>query len=212
MKFEDLRQSYGRGSLEESGVSADPLAVFRLWFEDAERCETITEPNAMCLATADRTGEVTARTVLLKGLDEQGFRFYTNYASLKGTQIAENPRVTLLFYWGPLERQVRIKGVAESLPREESEAYFRARPRGHQIGAWVSPQSEVIPDREYLEQRQREAEARFEGREIPLPANWGGYRVRPAEIEFWQGRPNRLHDRIRFRLADSGWKTERLAP
>jgi pyridoxamine 5'-phosphate oxidase len=209
---QDLRMDYSRGTLSESGVLADPIAQFRHWFDEA-RSAGIAEVNAMTLATANPSGAPSARVVLLKDLDARGFSFFTNYDSRKGREIALNPRASLCFYWQPLERQVRIEGNVEKTSREESEAYFRTRPLEAQIGAWVSRQSEVIESRQELERRQAEVAARFAGAPVPLPDFWGGYRVVPETVEFWQGRPGRLHDRLRYeRLAAGGWVIRRLSP
>ena len=210
----DLRQEYARAELSRDHVTDDPIEQFRDWFDDVQDSE-VEEPNAMTLATAAADGTPSARIVLLKGLDERGFHFYTNYESRKGTDLSQNPHAALVFWWTPLERQVRIEGRVEQLPDEESTAYFHRRPRGAQLGAWASPQSHVVESREALEQNLEEVAAEYEDRdEIPRPAHWGGYVVRPTEIEFWQGRPNRLHDRLRYRRADTedDWTLERLAP
>ena len=210
----DLRQEYARAELSRDHVTDDPIEQFRDWFDDVQDSE-VEEPNAMTLATAAADGTPSARIVLLKGLDERGFHFYTNYESRKGTDLSQNPHAALVFLWKPLERQVRIEGRVEQLPDEESTAYFHRRPRGAQLGAWASPQSHVVESREALEQNLEEVAAEYEDRdEIPRPAHWGGYVVRPTEIEFWQGRPNRLHDRLRYRRADTedDWILERLAP
>jgi pyridoxamine 5'-phosphate oxidase len=207
-----LRQEYRRGELLESDVSGDPFTQFGRWFGEAQAAGLV-EPNAMTVATADSSGTPSARTMLLKGFDHRGFVFFTNYGSRKGVELAENPRAALLFFWQSLERQVRIEGSVEKVSREESEEYFRSRPRLSQIGAWVSEQSGVVSSRTELESRVTEMLARFAIGRVPLPDNWGGYRVKPASIEFWQGRPGRLHDRIVYlRQADDSWKICRLQP
>jgi pyridoxamine 5'-phosphate oxidase len=200
--FAFLRESYTRGGLSEEDVALDPWEQFAKWFEEAVSAG-LREPNAMTLATATPN----ARIVLMKGFGRDGVTFFTNYESVKGRELASNPQVALLFYWNELERQVRMRGAVERVSREESLAYFRSRPRGSQVGAAISPQSVVISSRSELEKRL----ADFGDGEVPLPEHWGGYRVAVTEFEFWQGRPNRLHDRLRYRLAD-GWIRERLAP
>ena len=170
------------------------------------------EPKAMTLATVDKAGKPNARLVLLKGFDENGFSFYTNYMSQKGKEIKKNPQACLVFHWGPLERQVRIEGKIEKLSKEASEKYFHSRPVGSQIGAIVSPQSQIITDRKILEKKMEEVAAQYEGKTIPKPAHWGGYIVKPTSIEFWQGRSSRLHDRIKYDLVNGKWQTSRLAP
>ena len=211
MSLADLRKSYVLGGLRRADLHADPLAQFNQWMRQALEAN-LTEPTAMTLATADKSGRPSARIVLLKGVDERGFLFFTNYESRKGRELAENPRSALVLYWAELERQVRVTGTVARVPRPESENYFQSRPRGHQLGAWVSNQSGVVANRALLEERLRELERQFPG-EIPLPPYWGGYRLVPDEIEFWQGRPNRLHDRFRYSKATAGsWLIERLAP
>jgi pyridoxamine 5'-phosphate oxidase len=211
----DLRREYARASLTRDHVADDPIEQFQTWFDEALDAE-LEEPNAMTLATAAPDAAPSARVVLLKGVDDRGFRFYTNYESRKGTELAQNPNVALVFWWAPLERQVRIEGRAERLPDEESTAYFHSRPRGSQLGAWASPQSRVVADRDELEANLDEVEAEYEDAEtIPRPQHWGGYVVRPTALEFWQGRPNRLHDRLRYRRPDvdsTNWTLDRLAP
>jgi pyridoxamine 5'-phosphate oxidase len=208
----DLRESYMLSGLLESEMDADPIAQFESWFEQA-RAAKLLEANAMTLATASSDGVPSARIVLLKGLSADGFVFYTNYESQKGRELDENPRAALVFYWGGLERQVRIQGNVSRVTREESESYFQSRPQGHRLGAWASRQSTVISGRPVLEEKLHALEAEYGDKEVPLPDYWGGYSVKPQAIEFWQGRPNRLHDRIRYRLAgESGWTMERLSP
>jgi pyridoxamine 5'-phosphate oxidase len=207
-----LRREYTRAGLREADLHPDPVEQFRRWFGDVLNAD-LHEPNAMILATANPDGRPSARVVLLKGFDGRGFVFYTNYEGRKARELEENPRAALLFYWGELERQVRVEGRASRVPGEESDAYFRGRPRGSRIGAWASEQSRPVEGREVLERRVRELEAEYEGREVPRPPFWGGYRVEPEAIEFWQGRENRLHDRLLYRRADDGgWKVERLQP
>ena len=206
-----LRKEYTRDGLSESDAGRDPVRLFRRWFDEALVAD-LHEPNAMTVATATADGRPSARAVLLKGYDERGFVFYTNYEGAKARQIEENPRVAVLFYWGELERQVRIEGRAERVSVEESNAYFDSRPRGSQLGAWASEQSRAVPDRATLEERSRAVEAEYEGREVPRPPHWGGYRVSPESYEFWQGRENRLHDRIAYHREDGGWRIERLQP
>jgi pyridoxamine 5'-phosphate oxidase len=196
--------------LTEDRIAADPFAQFRAWFEFAGAAE-LREPDAMTLASADARGRPSARTVLLRGWDERGFAFYTNYESRKGRELDANPRAALLFFWAPLERQIRIEGSVERVAAPESDSYFAGRPRGHRLGAWASPQSAVIPARSALEAYVKAAEERFPG-EVPRPPHWGGYRVVPESFEFWHGRSNRLHDRLLYRRDGDGWRVERLAP
>lgn len=198
-------------ALEERDLDPNPIRQFQLWFAEVE-ASGIPEPTAMVLATADRQGRPSARTVLLKGVDQRGFVFYTNYESRKGKDLAENPYAALVFNWPQLRRQVCIQGRVARVSREESEAYFRTRPRGHQLGAWASRQSSVVSSREELDLRLAALEQEYQGREIPLPPYWGGYRLEPDWIEFWQGRANRMHDRLVYRRDRGGWVIERLAP
>jgi len=212
LDLSNLRRDYALDGLEESELAADPLDQFRRWFDEA-RSASGREPNAMTLATAGPDGVPAARTVLLKGLDERGFVFYSNYESAKGSDLLANPRAELLFFWPELERQVRINGTVERVDRDETERYFRSRPLGSQISAAISPQSRVVPDRAYLEACYAEVAAEHETSPVPLPEFWGGYRVAPRTIELWQGRKSRLHDRLRYiRGLDGVWVVERLAP
>ena len=198
--------------LTKRNVDPNPFEQFAQWFEEGAAAEPIL-PEAVTLATASKDGKPSSRVVLLKKFDESGFVFYTNYASRKGTELAENPKAALCFYWRQLERQISVTGTVTQVSREESEAYFRTRPRGSQLGALASRQSQVTASREVLEKRFEQVMAEYEGKEIPLPSYWGGYRLAPTTIEFWQGRPNRMHDRLLYsRQSGSQWKIERLAP
>lgn len=206
------RVSYEKGGLEIDAVARDPFAQFGAWFEAVLDADLI-EPNAMTLATAGSDGQPSARIVLLRGWDARGFVFFTNYDSRKGRDIARAPRAALLFYWAPLERQVRVEGPVERLAAAESDAYFAQRPRGHRLSAWASKQSTVVPDRAYLESQMRAYDERFAGADVPRPAYWGGYRVTPERFEFWQGRRDRVHDRIAYRrTTGDDWTIERLSP
>lgn len=207
----DLRIEYGLAGLSEADAGDDPFALFRRWF-DAALAAQLSDPNAFILATSTPDGHPSARAVLLKALDDRGFTFFTNYDSRKGDEIADNPHVAACFLWHPLERQVRIEGLCERVTPKESDDYYRVRPLGSRLGAWASPQSAVIPDRAFLEEKHAELTAKFPDGEPPRPPNWGGYRIIPEAIEFWQGRPSRLHDRIRFRKTAGGWMKDRLAP
>jgi len=209
----DLRREYARARLDEADVSHDPFVEFARWFAEAQDAE-VPDANAMTLATATVDGVPSARIVLLKAFDQRGFVFFTDYRSLKGAELEANPRAALVLYWHELERQVRITGGVALTTHEESEQYFRSRPLGSRLGAWASHQSRVIPGRAALERDLRSVEDRFKGGDVPLPAHWGGYRVVPDTIEFWQGRESRLHDRIRYvrEGGGKGWRVERLSP
>ena len=234
MNLSDFREDYRQGALDREGLNQDPFAQFESWFTEAcgdksqSRWRKIgvalhklwsaicnhrpADINAMTLATTDKNGKPSSRTVLLKSVDERGFIFYTNYESRKGRELSENPYAALTFFWSELERQVCVAGTVVKLSAVESEKYFKSRPRGSQIGAWVSKQSAPVPGRKALEISWREMEQKFPG-EVPLPPNWGGYLLKPERIEFWQGRPSRLHDRFQYsRQPDGSWKIERLAP
>jgi pyridoxamine 5'-phosphate oxidase len=206
-----LRQEYFTLGLRRIDLDPDPIRQFGIWFNAAVEVG-IPEVNALALATVGENGQPTARTVLLKSFDPEGFVFYTNYHSEKGRHLEKNPRVGMIIHWKELDRQIRIDGVAEKVSREESSRYFHSRPLGSQLGAWVSHQSKVIDARRMLEARLSELEERFAGQEIPCPEHWGGYRVKPARIEFWQGRPNRLHDRFRYTREGDSWRIDRLSP
>jgi len=207
-----LRHEYDTRGLRRADLHTDPIEQFRAWFAAAIAAD-IRDVNAMSLATATPDGQPSVRIVLLKGVDKRGFSFFTNYDSEKARHLEANPRAALAFYWVKLERQVRISGSVERTSREDSAAYFHSRPSGSRLGAWASKQSEVIDSRRILDARLAQMAERFEGGEIPLPPHWGGYRVKPEQMEFWQGRPNRLHDRFRYtRRADGAWQIDRLAP
>ena len=234
MNLSNFREDYRRGALDRAGLDANPVAQFESWFRDATGDQSQTrwrkigialyklwsaicnhrpaDINAMTLATVDKSGQPSTRTVLLKSVDGRGFVFFTNYDSRKGRELVENPNAALTFFWPDLERQVCVAGTVTKLPVAESEAYFKSRPRGSRLAAWASNQSEVVPDRAALEAKWRELERKFPG-EIPLPPNWGGFVLKPERIEFWQGRPSRLHDRFSYtRQAGDSWKLDRLAP
>jgi pyridoxamine 5'-phosphate oxidase len=210
MDLAALRNDYALRSLDESDVDADPFRQFHAWMKEAIEAQ-VPEPTAMTLATVDATGRPAARIMLLKGLDDRGFVFYTNYASRKGGELGACPRAALVFFWKELERQVRVEGPVERVTAAESDEYYGVRPLGSRIGAWASPQSAVIASRGWLEARVREAEAKY-GDDPPRPPHWGGYRVVPEALEFWQGRRSRLHDRIAYARSGSGWTRSRLSP
>ncbi|MGQ7947503.1 pyridoxamine 5'-phosphate oxidase [Flavobacterium sp. WC2509] len=209
----NYRKSYEKSELSESSIPEDPINLFNRWFHEVEAFEGAGEVNAMTVSTIGLDGFPKSRVVLLKKFSEEGFVFYTNYNSEKGRAIANNPNVCISFFWESLERQVIIKGIAEKTSQNNSDGYFESRPDGSKLGAIVSNQSEVIPSRNYLEENLKQLENDFEGKEILRPKHWGGFLVVPMEVEFWQGRPNRLHDRIRYKLTkDYSWKISRLAP
>jgi pyridoxamine 5'-phosphate oxidase len=206
-----LRREYGDSGLDHPDLAPDPVAMFRHWMHDTV-VAGLHEPNAMVVSTVSAQGRPSSRMVLLKGVDDRGFVFYTNYDSRKGRELSANPHAALLFPWHDLQRQVRVEGVVEPLSDEESAAYFATRPRGSQLGAWASPQSSEVPSRDELEQRYAEVQDRFRDSDVPLPPHWGGYLVRPELVEFWQGRRGRMHDRLVYRREAEGWATVRLAP
>lgn len=205
------RRDYSKKTLDEANAKSSPFEQFEIWLTEAIEND-LYEPNAMILATATKSGKPSARVVLLRGFDEQGFTFYTNYNSRKALEIEENPQVSLLFYWAEVERQVRIEGTMSRVSREVSDRYFASRPRESQIGAWTSPQSEIIESRDFLERKFAEMEEKWQTNKIERPPNWGGYTLRPDAFEFWQGRESRLHDRLFYKKTENGWEIERLAP
>lgn len=214
--MEDLsnyRKSYEKSQLLESDIPEDPINLFHRWFYETKELGGVDEVNAMTLATIGLDGFPKSRVVLLKKFNEEGFIFYTNYNSEKGKAIQNNPNICLSFFWHSMERQIIIKGIAEKTSEAISDTYFESRPDGSKLGAIVSPQSDIIPSRDYLDNKLKELEKHYVGKEIPRPNNWGGFLVRPLEVEFWQGRPNRLHDRIRYKLQDDfNWRIDRLSP
>lgn len=212
ISLSELRKEYSKETLEVSSVGKDPIHQFEKWFDEALRAEVL-EPNAMTLSTVTESGRPSARVVLLKGIEHGKFLFFTNHQSRKGKELENNPACALTFFWPELERQIRIEGITNRVDSAYAEKYFQSRPRGSQIGAWASPQSSVISDRSLIEERVKEMEVKFKDLElIPKPHQWGGYAVEPFEIEFWQGRPSRLHDRIVFYKSEQGWSIRRLAP
>jgi pyridoxamine 5'-phosphate oxidase len=207
----DLRRDYTREALVEAKAHSDPFVQFQHWFDAAVQAE-LPEPNAMTLATVDPQGHPSARIVLLKDFDDRGFVLFTNYNSHKGQELSQNPQAALVFLWAELERQVRIQGSVEKISPEESDGYFYSRPHNSRLGAWASNQSEVIPNREVLDRQLEALKIEYEGKEVPRPPHWGGFRIKPHTIEFWQGRTSRLHDRLRYRLLDGVWTIDRLSP
>ena len=210
-EISNLRKDYTLKELHKKNVSKNPFDQFSKWFDDAVKSK-IEQPNAMILATATKDGIPSVRVVLLKGVDQDGFKFFTNYNSQKGRELNENPSASLLFFWFELERQIRISGRVEKVSQKESEEYFQTRPYESQLGAWASSQSEVIPDREFLDKKYEEFKMKFKEGEVPLPPYWGGFKLIPHSFEFWQGRENRLHDRIQYLRVKDDWKIERLSP
>jgi len=212
--LQDLRQNYTRDQLEldHEETPRDPFKFFTMWLDDAKSCEQIIEPNAMTLATSSSDGAPSARIVLLKGFGDDGFIFYTNSQSQKGRQLKDNPLAALVFWWSPLERQVRVEGRVSKVSPEVSDAYFQSRPRSSQLGAWSSPQSQEISARDLLSENFKHYSALYQTETIPRPPHWGGYQLRPHRFEFWQGRESRLHDRLAFSLEGDAWRVGRLAP
>jgi len=206
-----LRHDFSKQTLDESDVNQSPFLQFEKWFKEAVDAH-VNEPNAMTVSTASKLGKPSARILLLRNFNENGFVFYTNYDSRKGCDIAENPQAALLFFWPELERQVRIEGILEKQSTEESDIYFKTRPRTSKLGAWTSPQSKVVKNRKELDESYQQMETRFPDENVPRPEHWGGYILKPISIEFWQGRPSRMHDRILYTKINDGWKIERLAP
>jgi pyridoxamine 5'-phosphate oxidase len=211
MAIADMRKDYGLAGLLEKDLAKDPFRQFDRWFQEALAAK-LMEPNACVLATAGRDARPTARVMLLKGVDGRGFTFFTNHDSRKGRALDANPQAALVFPWFPMERQVLVEGPVTRVSREEAAAYFHSRPRGSQLGAWASPQSTAVASRDVLEESFKAIEKKYAGQEVPLPPHWGGYRLAPETVEFWQGRASRLHDRLRYRRENDGWVVERLAP
>ncbi|MGM0565484.1 MAG: pyridoxamine 5'-phosphate oxidase [Bacteroidota bacterium] len=211
MKLDGIRSDYKKGSLERDDLAEDPITQFSMWMEDALKAR-IEEPTAMTLATADAYGKPSARTLLLKGYTEEGFIFYTNLSSRKGSHLEINPHAAILFFWPELERQIRIEGRIKILERQQSVEYFDSRPYGSRLAASISPQSQIIPNRKFLEEKMEDLSRKFQSDKIPMPEEWGGYKLIPEYYEFWQGRANRLHDRFRYTLIDGKWNIDRLAP
>ena len=209
--YAEYRKDYSLSGLLEKDLAKDPIRQFEKWFQEADAAK-VAEPNAAVLSTCSREGRPSSRTILLKGVDGRGFVFYGNYDSRKGRELAETARASLLFPWVTFERQVIIEGTVQRISREESDAYFHSRPRQSQLGAWASPQSTIISNRKVLEDNLKELDRKYAGKDVPLPPNWGGFRLAPDIVEFWQGRRGRLHDRLRFRSEKDGWIVERLAP
>jgi pyridoxamine 5'-phosphate oxidase len=207
----EIRENIIQQELDEHRVPGNPFDLFKRWYHEAQEAK-IFEPNAFALATADASGIPSVRMLLLKSFENGGFTFFTNYNSLKAKHLSENPYAAMVFYWSELERQVRIHGKVEKISAAESDSYFESRPIGSRLGAWASPQSEPIESRAWLEKKHLEFREKFSNGSVPRPANWGGYKLTPATIEFWQGRPNRLHDRIQYRASEQGWSIVRLAP
>lgn len=212
MNIESSRHTYERAALLEETVHRDPIVQLQGWLEEAYADASVREPNAMCLATVDADGQPSARIVLLRGLDDRGLIFYTSYFSRKGRALTANPRAAATFYWAELERQVRVEGTVSQLSDDESDTYFESRPRGHRLSAWASEQSERVENRSVLEERLAHFDARFEEEDVPRPHSWGGYLIVPERVEFWQGRPNRLHDRLLFSREGRSWRLDRLQP
>jgi pyridoxamine 5'-phosphate oxidase len=210
-KIADIRKDYQLQTLSEQDVSADPIQQFTKWWDEAVQSE-IDEVNAFTLATSTLQGKPSARIVLLKGYDKRGFVFFTNYESAKGNELAKNPQASMVFFWKELQRQVRIEGIIEKVSAEESDEYFSSRPAGSRIGAWASPQSKIITNRSEIEMNAQKYQEQYADGNIPRPPYWGGYRLKPRLVEFWQGRANRLHDRIQYTVQEGSWKIERLAP
>ena len=212
MNIESGRRSYEGGSLDESSLAAEPIGQLRRWLDDAYAMDGVIEPNAMCVATVAADGHPSSRMVLLRGLDDRGLTFYTSYLSRKSHEIDANPHVAATIFWPQLERQVRVEGAVTQLLEDESDAYFATRPRGHRLSAWASEQSEPIDRRETLDERMAHFDQRFEGEDVPRPHSWGGYLIVPQRAEFWQGRRNRMHDRLEYARDGRGWAVRRLQP